>query len=143
MATTNYASVDEYLAAQPARSRDILERVRATIRKAIPKAEEMVSYQIPTYKLDGVPVIYFAGWKEHLSIYPATQTMLADLRKDLAAYKIAKGTIRFEFAEPVPLRLIARVARYRANEVAMKTRATIERTRADRPKKAAAARGKP
>ena len=120
MAKTSYASVDDYLAAQPSEAREILSRVRDTIRKAIPKAEETISYRIPTYRLGRAPVIYFAGWKEHFSIYPATKTMLADLGDDLAGYKIAKGTIRFEFADAVPLRLISRIAKHRANEVAAK-----------------------
>jgi uncharacterized protein YdhG (YjbR/CyaY superfamily) len=122
MAKTSYASVDDYLAAQPDATRDILSRVRDAIRKAIPKAEETISYQIPTYKLGGTTAIYFAGWKEHFSIYPATQTMLASLGDDLAPYKIAKGTIRFELSDPVPVRLISRIAKHRANEVAEKTR---------------------
>jgi uncharacterized protein YdhG (YjbR/CyaY superfamily) len=122
MAKTSFTSVDDYLAAQPTAAREILSRVRNTIRKAIPNAEETISYQIPTYKLAGATVIYFAGWKEHFSLYPATQTMLADLGDDLAPYKIAKGTIRFELLEPVPLQLINRIAKHRANEVAAKAR---------------------
>ena len=116
MAKTSYASVDDYLAAQPGESREILAVVRDTIRKAIPKAEETISYQIPTYKVNGVAAIYFAGWKKHFSVYPATQTLLADLGDDLASYKIAKGTIRFDFADPPPLRLIGRIAKHRAAE---------------------------
>jgi uncharacterized protein YdhG (YjbR/CyaY superfamily) len=128
MAKISYASVDDYLAAQPDATREILARVRQTIRKAIPRAEETISYQIPTYKLGGATVIYFAGWKEHVSIYPATRTMLAALGDDLASYKIAKGTIRFELSEPVPMRLISRIAKHRANEV-LKTRKETASTR--------------
>ena len=138
MAKTSYASVDDYLAAQPDPARDILSRVRDAIRKAIPKAEETISYQIPTYKLHGVPVIYFAGWKEHLSIYPATQTLLADLGSELASHRIVKGTIRFELSDAVPIRLISRIAKHRANEVAEKTQT---RTKSATPKKSSAKRG--
>lgn len=120
MAKTNYTSVDDYLASQPDESREILQRVRDTIRKAIPKAEETISYQIPTYKVDGAAAIYFAGWKQHFSIYPATRTLLADLSDDLAPYRIVKGTIRFGLSDPPPLELIRRIAKHRANEVAAK-----------------------
>ena len=127
MAKTNYASVDDYLASQPDGARETLERVRATIRKAIPNAEETISYQIPTYKIGGTAALYFAGWKEHFSIYPATQTLLADLGDELASYKIVKGTIRFELAKPVPARLISRIAKHRAAEVSAKVRAKSPR----------------
>ena len=117
MAKTSYASVDDYLAAQPAESRRILERVRYAIRKAIPTAEETISYQIPAYKIGRVAAIYFAGWKQHFSVYPATRTLLTDLADELASYKVAKGTIRFDLADPVPSRLIGRIAKHRAAEV--------------------------
>jgi uncharacterized protein YdhG (YjbR/CyaY superfamily) len=137
MAKTTYASVEDYLAAQPDASREILARVRAAIRKAIPKAEETISYQIPTYKIDGVMAIYFAGWKEHFSIYPATQALLASLGDDLAPYAVAKGTIRFDFTDRVPVGLIGRIARHRANEIAAKARAKADASKRPRAQKAA------
>ena len=70
MAKTDFKSVNEYLATMPEPTRKVLERVRAIIRKQLPDADEVISYQIPTYKKDGVAVIYFAGWKEHFSLYP-------------------------------------------------------------------------
>jgi len=142
MAKTNFQSVDDYLAAQPDEARAILERVRATIRKAIPKAEETIAYQIPAYKVGGVAALYFAGWKEHFSLYPATQTLQTDLRDALSSYKIVKGTIRFELSDPVPVRLIARVAKHRANEVSAKVKAKAARPKRGRGKKTASKRGK-
>ena len=142
MAKTNYATVDDYLAARTDESRAILERVRNAIRKAIPKAQETISYQIPTYRVDGVAAIYFAGWKEHFSIYPATQTLLADLGDDLASYEVVKGTIRFDFTEPPPVKLIGLIAKHRANEVAAKVRATSEAPGTARATRRAAKRGK-
>lgn len=68
MAKTSFKSVDEYLALQPKTVRGLLDRVRATIRKAVPGAEEVISYGIPAYKLHGRPVLYFAAWKEHYSL---------------------------------------------------------------------------
>lgn len=142
MAKTNFQSVDDYLASQPDDARAVLERVRATIRKAIPNAEETISYQIPSYNVGGVAALYFAGWKEHFSMYPATRTLQADLRDDLASYKVAKGTIRFELADPLPVRLIARIAKHRANEVGAKVKAKSKPSKPARAKKTAVKRGK-
>ena len=141
MPKTTYTSVDDYLASQPGQARATLTRVRDAIRKAIASAEETISYQIPTYKVDGVAAIYFAGWKEHFSIYPVTRTMLADLGDDLAPYTIAKGTIRFELSDPVPVRLISRIARHRAKEAAAKLHATTDGSRRARAKQTRAKRG--
>jgi uncharacterized protein YdhG (YjbR/CyaY superfamily) len=96
----------------------VLKRVRSTIRKAVPGAEESISYNIPAYKLQGQRVLYFAGWKQHYSLYPATGRVVAAFRKELAPYEISKGTIRFPFSEPVPLKLIERIAKFRAKEAA-------------------------
>ena len=88
------------------------------MRKALPKAEEVISYQIPAYKLNGRIVIYFAGWKEHYSIYPAQRRLVAAFRERLAPYEVNnKGTIRFPLSEPVPARLIEAIAKFRAKEV--------------------------
>ncbi len=118
MAKPDFKSVDAYLAAQPEVARGVLERVRSAIRKAVPGAEEVISYKIPTYKLHGAPVLYFAGWKRHFSLYPATDRLVAAFRDDLAAYEVNKGTIRFPLSEPVPVKLIERIAKFRAREVA-------------------------
>lgn len=118
MAKTDVKSVDEYIAAQPEDAQRVLKRVRTIIRRAVPKAGEVISYKIPTYKLHGRPVLYFAGWKQHYSLYPATDQLLAAFKKDLASYKVSKGTIRFQLSEPVPVDLIERIAKFRAGEVA-------------------------
>ncbi|HJS58334.1 MAG TPA: DUF1801 domain-containing protein [Vicinamibacteria bacterium] len=127
MAKTDFKSVDEYIAAQPEGVRPILKRVRSTIRKAVPGAEEVISYQIPAYKLPAGAVLYFAGWKQHYSLYPATAGLVATLQDDLAPYKISEGTIRFPLSEPVPVKLIERVARFRAKEVAGRASAKLAR----------------
>lgn len=111
-------SVDDYLASQSEAVRGVLERVQSTLRKALPGAEEAISYNIPTYKLNGRPVIYFAGWKQHYSIYPASGQVKAAFKDELERYELSKGTIRFPLSEPVPVRLIARVAKLRAKEAA-------------------------
>ena len=118
MAKTNFKSVDEYLASQPAAVRRVLQRVRGAIREALPGAEEAISYQIPAYKLQGRAVLYFAGWKQHYSLYPATGGVAAAFRDELASYELSKGTIRFPLSQPVPVKLIARIAKFRAQEAA-------------------------
>jgi uncharacterized protein YdhG (YjbR/CyaY superfamily) len=73
---------------------------------------------MPTYKLDGRLVLYFAGWKRHYSLYPATGHLVAAFQNALAPYEISKGTIRFPLSEPVPVELIERIAKFRAKEAA-------------------------
>src|SRR3989475_11938408 len=118
MTKTDFKSVDEYIASYPEDVQAILRRVRSTIRKAVPGAEEVISYQIPAYKLHGGPVLYFAGWKQHYSLYPATAHVVAAFKDDLAPYEVNKGTIRFPLSQPVPVKLIERIAKFRATEVA-------------------------
>lgn len=118
MASTHYQSVDDYLAAQPESARAILQRVRGAIRKALPDAEEVISYQIPAYQLHGDRVLFFAGWKEHFSLYPVTGKLVAELADELDPYVLSKGTIRFPLSPRVPVRLIERIARFRAQETA-------------------------
>jgi len=118
MAKTNFKSVDEYLASQPDTSRVALEQVRRTIRKALPGAEEVISYQIPAYKLKGGTVLYFAGWKQHYSLYPVSARAVAAVRDERSSYEIDKSTIRFPLSQPVPVKLIAGIAKYRAREAA-------------------------
>ncbi len=131
MAKTNFKSVDEYMTAQPAALRVIVERVRSTIRRAVPEAEEVISYQIPAYKLHAAPVLYFAGWRQHLSLYPATRRVVAAFKEELAPFEVSKGTIRFPFSQSVPARLIGRIAKFRAKEVAeyKKTKKTAPKPR--------------
>jgi uncharacterized protein YdhG (YjbR/CyaY superfamily) len=117
MAKTDFQSVDQYIAAQPEATRAVLERVRAVVREALPGADEVISYQIPAYRQPGGAVIYFAGWQKHYSLYPATERVVAECAEELAPYEIAKGTIRFPLSQPVPVELIARITRLRANEV--------------------------
>jgi uncharacterized protein YdhG (YjbR/CyaY superfamily) len=123
MAQTDFKSVDEYIASQPEAVRDILGRVRSALREAVPGAEEVISYKIPMYKLQGGPVLYFAGWKRHYSLYPATERVAAAFSEELASYEVNKGTIRFPLSEPIPVKLIGRIAKFRAKEVAGREKA--------------------
>jgi uncharacterized protein YdhG (YjbR/CyaY superfamily) len=118
MSRLNYKSVDDYIGSQPEAARPVLQQVRGAIRKAVPQAEEVISYKIPTYKLNGGAVLYFAGWKGHYSLYPASPEIVAECKDDLASYQVEKGTIRFPLDEPVPVKLIERIAKLRAKKIA-------------------------
>jgi len=124
MTKTDFKNVDEYIAAQPEAGQAVLGTVRSAIRKALPKAEEVISYKIPAYKLHGGVVLYFAGWKQHYSLYPAGDRLVTAFRDDLTPYKISKGTIRFPLGKPVPVKLIERIAKFRATEIAKRDRGT-------------------
>ncbi len=130
MANTAYKSVDEYIASQPEAVWDVLERVRSIVRKALPGAEELISYQIPAYKLHGGVVLYFAGWKQHYSLYPVGDRLVAAFKDELGPYKISKGTIRFPLSEAIPVKLIERIAKFRAKEAAERER--LSRLRKER-----------
>lgn len=126
MAKTDFKSVAEYIATHPEDVQVVLQLVRGTIRKAIPGAEEAISYQIPAYKLHGGSVLYFAGWKRHYSLYPATDQLVEAFKDDLAPYEVNdKGTIRFPLSQPVPVKLIARIAKFRAREAAEDAKAKL------------------
>jgi uncharacterized protein YdhG (YjbR/CyaY superfamily) len=120
MAKTDFKSVTEYIAAKPRDVQVILKRVRRTIRQALPAADEVISYQIPAYKLNGVAVLYFAGWKQHYSLYPANEALVAAFKDELAQYELSKGTIRFPLSEPVPMNLIERIVKFRAEQTTMR-----------------------
>ncbi|MPY87521.1 MAG: DUF1801 domain-containing protein [Luteitalea sp.] len=124
-------NIDEYIAGFPRAVQGVLKRVRSTIRKAVPGAEEAISYRMPAYKLHGRPVLYFAAWKQHYSLYPSTAPLVAAFKDALAPYEVNnKGTIRFPLSEPVPVTLIEAIAKFRAKEVA-----EGEKTKAAAPKK--------
>src|SRR5215469_5370312 len=111
-------SVDEYIADQPDALRPKLEQVRAAIRKAVPEAVEGIAYRMPGYKLHGKPMLYFAGFKEHYSLFAASGTFFAALEDELRGYELRKGTVHFPLTRPVPVKLISRIARLRAAGIA-------------------------
>jgi uncharacterized protein YdhG (YjbR/CyaY superfamily) len=117
MKTVSAENVGAYIAGFPRPVRSVLKRVRSIIRKAVPGADEVISYQIPAYKLHGRTVLYFAAWKEHYSVYPSNTRLVAAFRNELAGYELSKGTIRFPLTEPVPVKLIEGIAKFRAKEV--------------------------
>lgn len=129
MAKTDFKSIDQYIASHPASVRPVLQTIRRAIHGAVPDAEEAISYRMPAFRLQGRVMIFFAGWKEHYSIYPATDGLAGAFKQELAGYEISKGTIRFPLSEPVPVRLIERIAKYRASMAAGLERTTKHRKR--------------
>lgn len=104
-----FETVDQYIASFPPDRQRILEEVRAAMRRGAPGTEERISYGIPTFELDGRYLIYFAGWKAHVSVYPIPHGD-ASLEAAIDPYRAAKGTLRFPLDEPIPYDLIERLA---------------------------------
>ena len=107
--TDKLATIDDYIGAFPEDVRSILQDVRARLRSAVPTADEGISYGIPVLTLDGRYLVYFAGWKHHISVYPLPEGD-ATLVEAMAPYVAGKGTLKFPLSEPIPYDLIERVA---------------------------------
>ena len=108
MAENKFASVDEYIASFPADVQAVLQEVRRTVRAVVPDAGERISYQIPTITLDGKPLLYFSGWKEHIAVYPIPP-LDDDLATEIDPYRSGKGTLKFPLSKPIPYNLITRL----------------------------------
>ena len=106
-----FSSIDEYIATFPEETQKVLEQVRATIRAAAPQAEEKIAYQIPTFFLKG-NLVHFAAFEHHIGFYPAPRG-IEKFKKELSAYEGAKGTVRFPLDKPMPLKLIAKIVKFR------------------------------
>ena len=103
----------------PLSTQKILKQVRATIKKAAPKAEETISYGMPAFTLNG-HLVYFAGYKSHIGLY-ALPSGHAAFKKELAKYKQGKGSVQFPIDEPMPLSLITKIVKFRVKENLKKT----------------------
>lgn len=106
--------IDEYISGFAPEVRLILERIRSTIRRAAPGAQETISYQIPAFRQNGV-LVYFAAFKKHIGFYPPVRGDAA-LEKAVGRYAGEKGNLRFPLAEPIPYALIARIVKLRARQ---------------------------
>ena len=114
-------TIDEYIATFPNDVQVVLKKIRQTIRKAAPKATESISYQMPTFKLNGKYLVYFAGWKNHIGFYPIPSAVKA-FEKELMPYKRAKGSVQFPFDQPIPYDLIKKIVEFRVKESLQKKR---------------------
>jgi uncharacterized protein YdhG (YjbR/CyaY superfamily) len=102
------ASIDDYIRAFPEDVQVVLRAIRTTIKDAAPEASEAISYQIPTFKVGGKYLVYFAGYKNHVSVYPIP-AVDEELERAIEPYQTGKGTLRFPLSKPVPYELIRRV----------------------------------
>jgi uncharacterized protein YdhG (YjbR/CyaY superfamily) len=115
-------TIDEYIAGFPQPVREILEQIRSTIRAAAPDAQETISYQMPTFTLNGRYLIYFAAYKKHIGLYPAPIGDPA-FDADLSAYQAGKGTLRFPLNKPIPFDLISKIVKFRSQEISTRAEA--------------------
>lgn len=114
-------TIDEYIAGFPPDVQEILEKVRMTIRKAAPEAEETINYQMPTFTLYG-NLVHFAAYQHHIGFYP-TPTGIEEFKNELSSYKGAKGSVQFPFDRPIPYDLIGRIVEFRVKENLQKAEA--------------------
>lgn len=108
------ADIDAYIADFPEDVQARLQKLRAVIRKAAPKAEEAISYQIPTFKLFG-NLVHFAGYGHHIGFYPGAAGIAA-FKKEISGYKNAKGSVQFPLDKPIPFALVARIVKFRVKQ---------------------------
>lgn len=110
----DYRTIDEYIIKFPPNVQNILQKIRQLIKDLAPKAKETISYQIPTFKLNG-NLVHFAAYKNHIGFYP-TPSAIKEFKKELAIYKLGKGTIQFPINQPIPYDLIKKIVKFRINE---------------------------
>lgn len=121
MKRTAAPTVELYIAGFPKDVQKSLERLRVTILKAAPAAEEMISYQMPAYKLNGM-LVFFAGYKNHIGFYPGASGIKA-FTKEIAGYKSAKGSVQFPIDKPLPFELVSKIVKFRVKENTEKAKA--------------------
>jgi uncharacterized protein YdhG (YjbR/CyaY superfamily) len=109
-----FANIDEYIQSFPESVQEKLQMIRQTIHKAAPEAKEAISYQMPTFKLNG-NLVHFAAFKEHIGFYPIPSGIEA-FQEELSKYKTGKGSVQFPLNEPLPLDLVRRIVEFRVKE---------------------------
>jgi uncharacterized protein YdhG (YjbR/CyaY superfamily) len=112
---TKAGDIDEYIRSFPPDVREVLERMRRTVREAAPGAGEAIRYGIPTFRLDGVNLVHFAAFPGHIGFYP-TPAAIAAFSRELAPYRQGKGSVQFPLGRPVPWDLVERIVRFRVGE---------------------------
>ncbi len=111
---TSITTIDAYIATFPASTQALLQQMRSTIAKAAPKADEAISYGMPTFKLQG-NLVHFAGYKNHIGFYPAPSGIV-NFAEDLKKYQTSKGAIQFPIDEKLPLALVTKIVKFRVKE---------------------------
>lgn len=115
---------DSYIAAAPEAMRPLLEKIRLTIRKAAPGAEEVISYGMPAFRYKGM-LVYFAAFKNHCSFFPGNAGLIAELKTELKPFRTSKGTIQFTPENPLPAALVTRIVKLRVKQNEEKGRARL------------------
>ncbi|OYU94785.1 MAG: hypothetical protein CFE21_13930 [Bacteroidetes bacterium B1(2017)] len=121
MITQKASTVDEYISNFPPETQALLEELRACIKMAAPKAQEIISYAMPAYKQDGM-LVYFAAYAKHIGFYP-TGSGIAKFEKEIAKYAHSKGAVQFPLAKPIPLALVTKMVKFKLKENAEKAAA--------------------
>ncbi|HEU5363984.1 MAG TPA: DUF1801 domain-containing protein [Hanamia sp.] len=114
MENVNFKTVEEYISGFPENVKILLQQMRETIIKAAPKAQEVISYQMPAYKYLGI-LVYFAGYKNHIGFYP-TASGIEAFKNELSKYKGGKGSVQFPLDKPLPLALISKIVKFKLKE---------------------------
>lgn len=134
MAKTDFKNADEYIKTFPADKQAVLEHVREAIRKAVPKAEEVISYQIPAFKLDSGWVFYYSMYTNHFSLScPPPFAPFKEFASELSKYKQSKSAVNFPLSEPVPVKLITQMAKFQAKDIASRSKDTPKAANNKRP----------
>ena len=110
-----FKTMDEYIKTFPKDVQNILEKMRQTIREAAPEVVEAISYQMPTFKLNGKNLVHFAAFKNHIGFYPIPSGIEA-FKKELSSYKQGKGSVQFPIEKPIPYDLVKKFVKYRVKE---------------------------
>jgi uncharacterized protein YdhG (YjbR/CyaY superfamily) len=110
-----FKTVDEYFSAVPNEARRILEDIRLAIKKVVPEAEELISYNMPAFKFHRI-LVYYAAHKEHIGFYPGNAKVIVLFKDELKNFETSKGTIKFLINKKLPIKLITTIVKFRANE---------------------------
>jgi len=114
--TMKFITVPDYIDNQPEKARELLKRLRDSIKLTAPEAAELISYGMPAFRM-GKILVYYAAHKAHIGFYPASTTVMQVFREELAGYETSKGAIRFPFDKGIPTELVERIIRFRLTEL--------------------------
>lgn len=128
MEKTSFKNVDEYISGFPENVIPLLEEMRTTIKEAAPKAEEVISYQMPAYKYFGI-LVYFAAYKNHIGFYP-TASGIEAFKNELSKYKAAKGSVQFPLDKPLPRTLISKIVKFKVKQNVSKAESKMQKAKA-------------
>lgn len=121
MEATKFKTVDEYFSAFPASTKSVLRKMRATIKEVVPQAEEVISYNMPAFKQNGI-LVWYAAYKQHIGFYP-TPGPIKTFAQELRQYKTSKGAIQFPIDKPIPTSLVKKIVNFRVKQNLEKARA--------------------